>query len=69
MSAGGWLHPPRRAGQVVGRAAAGMDLPTPVLGLTPTLQLHASGALTYLGTDAAPGAWDDDATVLLAVPA
>jgi hypothetical protein len=46
-----------------------MDLPSPVLGLMPTLQLHASGALTYLGMDAAPTPWDDDASVLLAVPA
>ena len=48
---------------------SGMDLlASPVhLGLAPTLHFHASGAVTYVGTDDA--GWDDDPAVLFAAEA
>ena len=52
------------------RVPLGMDLfDSPVhLGLTPSLLFHATGAVTFVGDEAAFGGWDDD-TGLLAVPA
>ena len=38
------------------------------LGLTSTLHIHASGALTFLGAGEQPALWDDDLS-LLALPA
>lgn len=37
------------------------------LGLTPTLHIHASGALTYLGVGQEAPDWDGDAALFSAV--
>lgn len=34
------------------------------LGLTPTLHIHASGALTFCGPGERPAGWDDDVALL-----
>jgi hypothetical protein len=34
------------------------------LGLTSTLHIHASGALTYCGPGEGPAGWDDDIALL-----
>lgn len=42
----------------------GMSLVSPALGQIPTLHLHASGALTFLGVGDELPDWADDATLL-----
>lgn len=52
--------------------AKAMDDPDDLvdLGLTSTLHIHASGALTFLGAGEGPALWDDDLDLsLLALPA
>ena len=44
-----------------------MDLLAPVLGLVPTLHVHASGALTFCGPQDEASGWDDDAPVLAVI--
>lgn len=45
-----------------------MASPPVHIGLTPTLHFHSTGAVTFLAGGLEP-VWDDDAPVVLAVPA